>query len=110
MTDSQPPAIPPVPQRPVFNEQVYVQQVVVVKNGMATAALVLGIVGIVLTFIPLFIGYFLGGLPDILAVIFGIVGIVKSGPTGVGRGAAVTGLVLGGAAIILMFFGAGLIF
>jgi hypothetical protein len=105
MSDSQPPV--PQPQPPA---QVYVQQVVVARNGFATAALVLGIVGFVLTFVPLFIGYFLGGLPDLLAVIFGIIGIVKGGPAGVGRGAAITGLVLGGVAIILMFFGAGLIF
>jgi len=77
-------------------------------NGFAIAALVLGIVGFVLMGIPLFIGWFLGGIPDILAVIFGIIGIVKARQLG-NRGLvpAIVGLCLAGVSIIAVFFGAG---
>lgn len=79
------------------------------RNGFAVAALVLGICGFVLTPIPLFIGLVLGGIPDILAVIFGIVGITRAQTTRVGLGMAVAGLVLGGLGFVSIFFGAGTI-
>lgn len=82
--------------------------IVVAKNGAATAALVLGICGIVLMAIPFFIGWFLGGIPDILAIILGIVGLNNAGAKlGIGKGAAVTGIVLGGVSILTVFIGAG---
>lgn len=57
---------------------------------MATASLVLGLVG-------LFVSWFTFGIPSILAVIFGHIGITQTKPgSGVsGRGLAITGLVLG---------------
>ena len=65
----------------------------VVTNGMATASLVLGIVGFVLCM-------FL--LPSALAVVFGIVGIVQADSRdGFGRGKAVAGLVLGALGLLL---------
>lgn len=77
-------------------------------NGFATAALVLGIFGFVVTPIPLFIGLFLGGLPNLLAIVFGIVGIVRANRLGgKGMAMAVVGLVLGSLATIAIFFGAG---
>ncbi|MCU1411885.1 MAG: hypothetical protein JWR04_2592 [Rhodoglobus sp.] len=79
-------------------------------NGAAIAALVLGIVGFVLTPIPLFIGLFLGGIPAILGVIFGIVGLTHSAPLGgIGKVPAIVGIVLGGLAILSIFVGAGTI-
>ena len=76
-------------------------------NGPAIAALVLGICGFVFTGIPLFVGLFLGGPLNILAVIFGIVGIVRSQRVGRGLGPAIVGLVLASVSIVAVFFGAG---
>ena len=78
-------------------------------NGAATAALVFGILGFLLTPIPLFIGLFLGGPLDILGIIFGIIGVSKAGKVGRGGAAAVWGLVLSGLAFISIFLGAGTI-
>lgn len=103
MSNIQPPP-PPYSGQPAP----YPVPVTVQKNGFATAALVLGIVGFVVTGIPLFIGLFLGGPMDILAIVFGILGIRKAAAlNGVGKGAAITGLVLGSIAFISIFFGAG---
>jgi hypothetical protein len=59
-------------------------------NAMATWGLVLGIVGIVLCWVPL-----LGWASAILGIVFGAIGIGKANRVGRGKGAAVTGLVLG---------------
>ena len=70
------------------------------RNGMGTAALVLGVVALVLVLLLLFspLGAFLG----LLAVIFGIVGIVRVNHREAdNRGQAVTGLVTGGLALLL---------
>jgi hypothetical protein len=79
-------------------------------NPAALAALILGICGFLLTPIPFFIGLFLGGIPDILAIIFGIVGLVKAPKVG-GRGfaLALVGLILGGLGFLSIFTGAGTI-
>lgn len=67
------------------------------RNGMGTAALVLGIIGVVLCWNP--VGIILG----ILAVIFGGVGLgrAKRGEA-TNRGAAMAGLVLGIVAVVLL--------
>ena len=59
------------------------------SSGLATAGMVLGIIGVVLSFIPIInnIAFFIG----ILALIFGIIGIVKKA----GKGKAIAGIVLG---------------
>jgi Domain of unknown function (DUF4190) len=70
------------------------------RNGMGTAALVLGVVALVLVLLLIFspLGAFLG----LLAVIFGIVGIVRANRREAdNRGQAVTGLVTGGLALLL---------
>ncbi len=46
-------------------------------NGWASAALVFGILAVVLTPIPLFIGLVLGGGSAVLAAIFAIVGLTR---------------------------------
>lgn len=59
------------------------------SSGLATAGMVLGIIGVVLSFIPIInnIAFFIG----ILALIFGIIGIVKKTE----KGKAIAGIVLG---------------
>jgi len=59
-------------------------------NGMAVAALVLGIIAAVLFFVP-----FLNWVLAILAIIFGGVGMSKGKKVGKGRGMAMAGLILG---------------
>jgi hypothetical protein len=69
------------------------------RNGMGTAALVLGVVALVLVLLLIFspLGAFLG----LLAVIFGIVGIVRVNHREAdNRGQAVAGLVTGGLALL----------
>ena len=69
-------------------------------NGLAVTSLVLGIVGIAtgiwspIPIVGLFAA-FLGGLPALLAVVFGHVGYATSKRNGVGRGNAIAGLVMG---------------
>lgn len=77
------------------------------SNGMAVAAFILGLWGFLTTWIPFGIGLLLGGLPNLLAIIFGIVGIVRAGQVHRGMGLAVTGLILGSLAGVSIFFGAG---
>jgi hypothetical protein len=65
------------------------------SNGMATTGGTLGIVGAVLSLIPL-IGIFIGLVMGVLAIIFGSVGMSRANALGgAGKGMAVTGLVLG---------------
>lgn len=61
------------------------------RNGLGTAALVLGIVGVVLCWIP-----FTGWALNILAVVFGAIGRKRAiGGQATNRSSAVAGLVLG---------------
>lgn len=83
-------------------QQQYVYQTVVKPpaNGMAVTSLILGIVAIAVGIwapIP-FVGLifaFLSFLPALLAVIFGHVGYSTYKKNGVGKGQAITGLILG---------------
>jgi hypothetical protein len=77
-----PPPMPTPPQQP--------------KNGLGTAALIIGIIGVVLAF------FFVGGFLGLLALIFGIVGLgkVKKGEAS-NKGAAVAGLILGVVAMVI---------
>lgn len=66
-------------------------------NGMAVTAMVLGIIGVVLFWIPV-----LGWILAILAIIFGGVGIAQANKrAGSGKGMAIAGLVLGIVSIAL---------
>ncbi len=64
------------------------------SNGMATVGLVLGILGFILSWIPL-IGIWIGWILGILAIIFSGIGIARAGQTNMGKVAAIIGLVLG---------------
>lgn len=69
------------------------------SNGLATAALVLGIIGTVLAIIPILgiLGAVVGGVGLVLAVF----GLLASRKHGVGKGKAIAGLVLGVASLVL---------
>ena len=69
------------------------------KNGMATASLVLGIIGVITGIIAI------GSLLGILAVIFGIIAIVRASknPEIGGKTKAIVGIVLGAIAILMIF-------
>jgi Domain of unknown function (DUF4190) len=70
------------------------------RNGTGTAALVLGVLALVLVLLLIFSP--LGALCGLLAVIFGIVGIVRANRREAdNRGQAVAGLVTGGLALLL---------
>jgi hypothetical protein len=102
---------PPAPQgqapppAPGYQNQPAQQVVYVEKpgNGLATAALVLGIVGAVFGLIPL--TFFIALICGVLALIFGIIGW-RAANKGRGRkGLAVSGTVLGIVALLLAFAG-----
>lgn len=79
-------------------------------NGPAVASLVFGIIGFLLTPIPLGIGLVFGGIPDLLAIALGITGLAtREKYAGAGTGPAVAGLILGGLAFLSIFVGAGTI-
>jgi hypothetical protein len=67
-------------------------------NGIATAALVVGIVSI-----PALLACGLGGLSGVVAIVLGIVGIsaANRSPDARGKGQAVTGVVTGALAVLL---------
>lgn len=79
---------------------IYQQIVKPPSNGMAVTSLILGILAIVVgvwTPIPIagLVFAFLSFLPALLAIIFGHVGLSTSKTNGVGKGQAITGLILG---------------
>lgn len=65
------------------------------KSGLATAGFVLGIIGVVLSFIPIInnVAFFLG----ILSLIFGIVSLIKKA----GKGKAIVATILGILSIVI---------
>jgi hypothetical protein len=77
------------PQQQHYPQQMVVTHQMVPTSGWATASLVLGIIG-------LFGGWCLIGIPCVLAVVAGHIGLAqtKTGERG-GRGLAVSGLILG---------------
>ena len=73
------------------------------RNGMGTTALVIGVVALVLVLLLLFSP--LGVLLGLLAVVFGIVGLIRVGRGEAdNRGQAVAGLVTGAVALLLGIF------
>jgi membrane-bound ClpP family serine protease len=83
--------VPPTQQRPSWPAAPSAP-----RNGIGTAALVLGVIGLVLAVLVL------GGLLGIVAVILGIVGLgrVRRGEAN-NRGVAIGGIVTGALAILL---------
>ena len=73
------------------------------RNGRATAALVLGIVGVSLGWLPFV--FVLGAIAAVLAIIFGVVGRRRSAVTGTGRGFSIAGLVMGLVGLVVCILG-----
>lgn len=91
-----------------MSEQPQQQYQTVPSNTPATASMVLGIVGAVLALVPI-LGLFAFPM-GVLAIIFGFVGLRKHGrETPKGKGAAITGLVLGVLAFILAIVGMNIV-
>ncbi len=63
------------------------------SNGLATTALILGIIGVILSWIP--IVNVVGLILDITAVILGAIGMVKAKKSGKGKAVAIIGIILG---------------
>ncbi|MFD9033700.1 DUF4190 domain-containing protein [Streptomyces sp. NPDC059567] len=82
---------------------------VAMRNGLGTAALILGIIGTLSGLIPLF--FWLAGILGVIALILGLVGRgrVKRGEAN-NKGATTTGAILGLAALILSVVGAVITF
>ncbi|MER8045331.1 DUF4190 domain-containing protein [Streptomyces sp. NPDC094032] len=82
---------------------------VALRNGLGTAALILGIIGTLSGLIPLF--FWLAGILGLIALILGLVGKgrVKRGEAN-NKGVALTGAILGLAALILSVVGAVITF
>lgn len=87
----------PVPySQPLYQTPILVTVSTPPASGAATASLVLGLIGILM-------GYCLFGIPCVLAVVFGHIGLVQTrGGEKSGRGMAVAGLVLGYICVIPM--------
>jgi hypothetical protein len=79
------------------------------SNGIAVAALVIGIISLLIAWIP-FVGL-LGGLGGALAIIFGFIGRGKVKKQGApSKGAATAGIVLGAVSLVLSIIATAAIF
>lgn len=76
------------------------------RNGVATAAMVCGIVGVVLAWAPFVV--VIGLALAVIAIVLGIRGLRRSTALGVGRGAAIAGMTTGGVGIALSVVGIAL--
>ncbi|PJJ71538.1 hypothetical protein CLV46_1087 [Diaminobutyricimonas aerilata] len=87
--------------QPPHSQIVYHQAVKAPSNGMGIAAMILGIVAIVIgiwTPVPVLglVSAFLAFAPAVLAAVFGHIGLSRAaGLGGIGRGQSLSGLVLG---------------
>ncbi|MFK0020790.1 DUF4190 domain-containing protein [Streptomyces sp. NPDC090798] len=84
-----------------MSQQQYPQPQQPGSNGLATTALVLGIIAVVVSFIPV-LNVVVWPLA-ILGIIFGAIGLSKAGKVRKGKGAGITGLVTSAVAIIMFF-------
>lgn len=73
------------------------------KNALATASLVLGIVGLGLGWLPFVVA--LGAVAAVLALTFGVIGRRRSKTTGTGAGFSTAGMVLGAAGLVSCIIG-----
>ena len=69
------------------------------KNGPATAALVIGVLALVLAILIIFAP--LGLLLGLIAVVLGIVGLARANRGAINRGHAIAGLVTGGLGLLI---------
>jgi hypothetical protein len=73
-------------------------------TALATASMVLGIVAVAIAWIPFVV--VVGAIAAVLALVFGIVAIRRSGPSGAGRSRAVVGVITGGSGLLAAALGA----
>jgi hypothetical protein len=73
------------------------------RNGIAVAAMVCGIVSVVLGWVPVL--FAVGAVLAVLAIIFGIVGLRRARRSGRRRGLAITGLVTGAVGVPMAVVG-----
>ncbi|HUS43706.1 MAG TPA: tetrahydromethanopterin S-methyltransferase subunit C [Ilumatobacteraceae bacterium] len=77
-------------------------------NSVATASMVLGIIGVAIAWIPFIVVF--GAIAAVLAVVFGLVALRRSERSDSGRSRAVIGLVTGASGLIAASLGAILTF
>ncbi|GGT70355.1 hypothetical protein GCM10010207_80900 [Streptomyces atratus] len=65
------------------------------RNGLAGAAMVLGVIGLSTSIV------FIGGLFGVIGLVLGIVALITTKQTGIGRGKAITGVVTSTIAIVV---------
>ncbi|MFJ7495913.1 DUF4190 domain-containing protein [Streptomyces sp. NPDC097727] len=65
------------------------------KNGLAGTAMVLGVIGLSTSIV------FIGGLLGVIGLILGVVALMTSRRSGIGRGKAITGVVTSAIAIVV---------
>jgi hypothetical protein len=92
-SETPPPASLPMPPAP---QVVYIQQTPAPNNALATTALILGIVGVVL-----FWTFWFGIILGVLAIIFGAMGLSRAKSGAPNKGMATAGLVLGIVSVVL---------
>lgn len=78
------------------------------SNSPATAAMVLGIIAITIAWLPFIV--VLGAAAGVLAIVFGVVGLRRAGPSGDGRSRATVGLITGSSALVAAVLGIFLTF
>jgi hypothetical protein len=77
-------------------------------TSFATASMVLGIVAVAIAWIPFVV--VAGAIAAVLALVFGILAIRRSGPSGAGRSRAVVGVITGGSGLLAAALGTVLTF
>src|SRR5262245_48871221 len=77
------------------------------SNGLAIAALVVGIVGVLFGFIPF--TFILARILGALALVFGFVGLSRAKRVFTGKGMALAGVILGGLAVVLGIVGVAIV-
>jgi hypothetical protein len=78
-------------------------------NGLAVAALVLGVVGLAVGIVPLFIGLVLSFVPTVLAILFGLIGLARTSSRRSGFVPALLGTALGVLTAFLWTTGYGIV-
>jgi hypothetical protein len=73
-------------------------------TSLATASMVLGIVAVAIAWMPFVV--VLGAIAAVLALVFGVLAMRRSGPSGAGRSRAVVGVITGGSGLLAAVLGA----
>ncbi|AEW99175.1 DUF4190 domain-containing protein [Streptantibioticus cattleyicolor] len=74
------------------------------RNGLGVAALVVGIVGVFIGFVPFL--FWFSGVLGVLGLVFGLVGVGRArNGTATNKGVAVAGSILGGVAVVMAIAG-----